>query len=113
MSRIVDPGGPGRVPIHAWGRTVPEEALRQLQELASQHYVVEHVAAMPDLHVASGIAVGSVFATEATLVPAALGVEGVTRTAPQFPSKVSAICAERYFSLRRRSGPRALASSAG
>jgi tRNA-splicing ligase RtcB len=63
----------GGVPILLWGRSVPEGALEQLELIAAQPYVVEHVAAMPDLHVAHGVAVGTVFATEDTLVPSALG----------------------------------------
>jgi tRNA-splicing ligase RtcB (3'-phosphate/5'-hydroxy nucleic acid ligase) len=74
MPRIVLPGtGERHVPVHLWGRTTPAGALEQLRRVASQPYVVEHVAAMPDLHVAHGIAVGTVFATDETLVPAALG----------------------------------------
>jgi len=71
MPRVIT--GPGHVPIWLWGRTVPEGALEQLRWIASQPYVVDHVAGMPDLHVARGVAVGTVFATEATLVPQALG----------------------------------------
>ncbi len=61
------------VPIWVWGRTVPDGALDQLERIASQPYVVEHVAAMPDLHVAQGVAVGTIFATIDTVVPSALG----------------------------------------
>lgn len=71
MSRLMQPAH--GVPIRIWGRVVPEGALAQLEHLAAQPYVVEHVAAMPDLHVANGVAVGSVFATEDTVVPSALG----------------------------------------
>jgi tRNA-splicing ligase RtcB (3'-phosphate/5'-hydroxy nucleic acid ligase) len=74
MPRIVLPGaGEDHVPIHVWGRSVPDGALEQLKRIASQPYVVEHVAAMPDLHVAHGVAVGTVFTTADTVVPAALG----------------------------------------
>ncbi len=71
MSRLIE--GAGRVPIRLWGRSVPPGALEQLVRIAEQPYVVEHVAAMPDLHVAHGVAVGTVFATDATIVPSALG----------------------------------------
>ncbi|NNC22037.1 RtcB family protein [Corallococcus exiguus] len=64
---------PGAVPLLAWARTVPPAALKQLQRLAAQPYVTEHVAVMPDVHLASGVAVGTVFATEAHVVPGALG----------------------------------------
>jgi tRNA-splicing ligase RtcB len=66
--------GEQHVPILLWGRAVPVGALEQLKKVAAQPYVVEHVAAMPDLHVANGVAVvGTVFATIDTVVPAALG----------------------------------------
>jgi tRNA-splicing ligase RtcB len=71
MSRVIT--GDGHVPIHVWGRSIPDGALEQLRRIAAQPYVVEHVAAMPDLHVAHGVAVGTVFATADTVVPAALG----------------------------------------
>lgn len=71
MRRVVQPAS--GLPIHLWGRDVPEGALAQLELIASQPYVVEHVAAMPDLHVAHGVAVGTVFAADDTVVPAALG----------------------------------------
>lgn len=74
MRRVVFPDAEERhVPIHLWGRVVPDGALKQLRMIASQPYVVEHVAAMPDLHVAQGVAVGTVFATDGTIVPSALG----------------------------------------
>lgn len=62
-----------RVPIRVWARGLSPETIRQLQRLANQPYVVAFVAAMADAHVAEGIAVGSVFATERTVVPRALG----------------------------------------
>jgi len=74
MARVILPGpGEARVPIHVWARSLPDGALVQLQRIAAQPYVVEHVAAMPDVHVAHGVAVGTVFATERTVVPVALG----------------------------------------
>ncbi|GEN07825.1 tRNA-splicing ligase RtcB [Myxococcus fulvus] len=73
MSPRVLPAEPGCVPILAWTRRLPPGAEAQLRLIASQPYVVEHVAAMPDLHVARRIAVGSVFATGHHIVPGALG----------------------------------------
>ncbi|WP_205634081.1 RtcB family protein [Labilithrix luteola] len=70
---IFEPDRGQRVPIRLWARHVGPDTIRQLQRLASQDYVVEFVAAMADAHVSEGVAVGSVFATEHTLVPAALG----------------------------------------
>ncbi len=68
MPRVLE-SPPGAVPILAWAREVPPGAVKQLQHIASQPYVVEHVAAMPDVHMAQGVAVGTVFATEAEPTP--------------------------------------------
>ncbi|WP_394835451.1 RtcB family protein [Pendulispora rubella] len=74
MSRVIfEPERGQRVPVRLWARDAREETVRQLQHIASQPYVVEHVAAMADAHVAEGVAVGTVFATEHTVVPKALG----------------------------------------
>ncbi|AGC41635.1 hypothetical protein MYSTI_00276 [Myxococcus stipitatus DSM 14675] len=73
MSPRLLPAEPGAVPILVWARRSPPGAEQQLRHLAAQPYVVEHVAAMPDLHVSEGIAVGTVFATEHHVVPGALG----------------------------------------
>lgn len=62
-----------RVPVHVWATDASPETLAQLSRLASMPYVVEHVAAMADAHMASGVAVGSVFATADAVVPGALG----------------------------------------
>lgn len=71
--RFFDPDAGQRVPLLVWARRVPDGALRQLTRLACEPYVVSHVAAMPDVHVAQGVAVGTVFATRDVLVPGALG----------------------------------------
>lgn len=91
MARMI-PAGPteARLPILIWGRTTPEGAVAQLQRIASQPYVVGHVAAMPDLHVANGVAVGTVFATDGVVVPSALGGDlgcGVTAVRLELPAR--------------------------
>ncbi len=74
MFRVIfDPEQGQRVPVRLWARSTSPETIRQLQRLASQPYVVEFVAGMADAHVSEGVAVGSVFATERTVVPRALG----------------------------------------
>jgi tRNA-splicing ligase RtcB len=73
MARVIPAGGRQRVPIVVWARHAREEAFQLLERIAAQPYVLGHVAAMPDLHAADGVAVGTVFATEAVVVPAALG----------------------------------------
>jgi len=82
---VIDPGGSGPlirkvdggVEIRAWVRGVPieEDAFRQLANLARLPIVHRHVAAMPDVHVGIGATVGTVFASESAVVPAAVGVD--------------------------------------
>lgn len=73
MARVIPATGARRVAIIVWARHAREEAFVLLDRLAAQPYVVGHLAAMPDLHAANGVAVGTVFATEGVIVPAALG----------------------------------------
>lgn len=85
MPRVL-PADPGGVPILAWARALPDGAEAQLRLIASQPYVVEHVAAMPDIHVAWGVAVGTVFATEHHVAPETLGGDlGCGVSAYRFP----------------------------
>ena len=70
---LFDPGRGHRVPVHVWARDASEETLAQLERIASRPYAALRVAAMADAHVAEGVAVGTVFATERTVVPRALG----------------------------------------
>lgn len=77
------------VPIKVWARALPDGVMRQLEQLASEPWAVEHVAAMPDAHVANGVAVGTVFATHGVVVPAALGGDlgcGVSALRFDFPA---------------------------
>jgi tRNA-splicing ligase RtcB (3'-phosphate/5'-hydroxy nucleic acid ligase) len=73
MARVIPSSGRQRVPIVVWARHARKEALALLERIAAQPYVFGHVAAMPDLHAADGVAVGTVFATEGVIVPSALG----------------------------------------
>jgi tRNA-splicing ligase RtcB len=70
---IFEPERGQRVPVRVWARAIDDKTARQLQHLASQPWVVEHVAAMADAHVSEGVAVGTVFAAEKFVVPKALG----------------------------------------
>jgi tRNA-splicing ligase RtcB len=67
----------GGVPVRAWTRGVhfEDEAQRQLIRIAQLPIVHSHVAAMPDVHLGIGATVGSVIATRAAIVPAAVGVD--------------------------------------
>ncbi len=74
MFRVIfEPERGQRVPIRVWASAISPEAVRQLQRLASRPYVADFVAAMADAHLSEGVAVGTVFATEQTVVPRALG----------------------------------------
>lgn len=70
---IYEPERGQRVPVRVWARSLDHGSVRQLQHIASQPYVALHVAAMADAHVAYGVAVGTVFATEYEIIPGALG----------------------------------------
>ncbi|MSR47644.1 MAG: RtcB family protein [Planctomycetes bacterium] len=67
----------GGVEIRAWVRGVPVEsdAYRQLENLARLPIVHGHVVAMPDVHVGIGATIGTVFASQVAVVPAAVGVD--------------------------------------
>jgi tRNA-splicing ligase RtcB (3'-phosphate/5'-hydroxy nucleic acid ligase) len=67
----------GYAPIKAWVDGVPVEdaARRQLFNIAALPFIHSHVAVMPDVHLGKGATVGSVIATRAAIVPAAVGVD--------------------------------------
>ena len=67
----------GYAPIKAWVEGVPVEdaARRQLLNIAALPFIHSHVAVMPDVHLGKGATVGSVIATRAAIVPAAVGVD--------------------------------------
>jgi tRNA-splicing ligase RtcB len=109
MPRVI---ASGRVPIHLWASDPPAGAIRQLEAIATQPYLVGHIAAMPDLHVAEGVAVGTVFATADVLVPAALGSDlGCGMAACRFAHPAAALSREDLQEilreLVRRTSPKA------
>jgi tRNA-splicing ligase RtcB len=67
----------GYAPIKAWvdGVPVDDAARRQLFNIAALPFIHGHVAVMPDVHLGKGATVGSVIATRAAIVPAAVGVD--------------------------------------
>jgi tRNA-splicing ligase RtcB len=86
---LFDPARGQRVPVHVWARAASPDTLKQLVRIASRPYVVRHVAAMADAHVAHGVAVGTVFATAGTVVPRALGGDlgcGIAATRLSLPA---------------------------
>lgn len=64
-----------RVPVKIWSENVENEALTQLRNVARLPFVFKHVAAMPDVHMGVGAAIGSVVATKGAACPAAVGVD--------------------------------------
>ena len=65
----------GGVEVRLWTDTAESAALDQLKAVASLPIVFGHVAAMPDVHLGRGATVGSVIATRAAIIPAAVGVD--------------------------------------
>ena len=96
--------GTHNVPLKLWDSAGPFEAgaMQQLRNVASLPFIHRHVAGMPDVHWGKGATVGSVIATKAAIVPAAVGVDigcgmMAVRTslgADQLPDSLSAIRAE-------------------
>ncbi|MBV9694678.1 MAG: RtcB family protein, partial [Alphaproteobacteria bacterium] len=74
MYKIIQEDG---APIKAWIEGVPLEdaARKQLLNVAALPFIHSHVAAMPDVHWGMGATVGSVIATKAAIIPAAVGVD--------------------------------------
>ena len=64
----------GAAPIKAWVKGVPldDGARRQLENIARLPFIHDHVAAMPDVHLGKGATIGSVIATRAAIIPAAV-----------------------------------------
>lgn len=67
----------GLVDVKMWTKHVPVEsgAIDQLRMISQLPFVFKHVAAMPDVHVGTGSTVGTVMATKAAVIPAAVGVD--------------------------------------
>ena len=64
-----------RVPVKIWTDDADANCRRQLENIASLPIVHHHVAAMPDVHLGIGATIGSVIATRAAIIPAAVGVD--------------------------------------
>ena len=66
---------PHGVPVRLWTDTAESQALDQLKNVARLPITHSHVAAMPDVHYGRGATIGSVIATRAAIIPAAVGVD--------------------------------------
>lgn len=67
----------GRIPIHLWTDIagVESSALQQLKDTTQVPILVQHLAAMPDVHTGAGATIGSVLATQGGVIPSAVGVD--------------------------------------
>lgn len=66
----------GSRPIKIWTDEVEAGALQQLKNLAQLPFIAPNgVVCMPDVHTGIGAAVGTVIATDKTIIPAAVGVD--------------------------------------
>ena len=63
--------------LRAWTAGVPveDEAWAQIRNLAALPILGGPIAVMPDVHLGKGAAVGTVIATRAAIIPAAVGVD--------------------------------------
>ena len=66
---------PQGAPVKLWTDTAQSEALDELKNVARLPIIYSHVAVMPDVHYGRGATVGSVIATRAAIIPAAVGVD--------------------------------------
>jgi len=65
----------GKVPVKIYADDVEPSALQQLCNIAQLPFIHSHLAAMPDVHMGIGAAVGSVIPTRGAIIPAAVGVD--------------------------------------
>lgn len=65
---------PGRSPLRVWGTSVDPQSIQQI-ETACALPVAVRGALMPDAHVGYGLPIGGVLATEASVIPYAVGVD--------------------------------------
>jgi len=66
-----------RAPLIIWddGVQMDAETIAQMERISQLPFVFKHAALMPDGHVGIGATVGSVIATKAAIIPAAVGVD--------------------------------------
>lgn len=67
----------GSADLKMWTRgvTVEQEAMKQLEEVASLPFIYKHIAVMPDVHAGMGATIGSVIPTLGAIIPSAVGVD--------------------------------------
>lgn len=65
----------GRLPIKAWAAKIENGAIDQAVNLANFPFAFRHIALMADVHEGYGMPIGGVLATEAVIIPNAVGVD--------------------------------------
>ena len=63
------------VDVRIWTDDIEDDARQQLANVAALPFVGPWVAAMPDVHLGKGAAVGAVIPTRGAIIPAAVGVD--------------------------------------
>jgi len=87
------------VPVKSWTAHVEQSALDQLIMTARMPFIHRWVAAMPDVHMGHGCAVGSVVPTKGAIIPSTVGVDiacgmnavRLSTTANELPDSLAAV----------------------
>lgn len=61
--------------VKVWTDDIDDNALSQLENMATLPFIHKHIAAMPDVHWGMGATIGSVIPSRGAIVPAAVGVD--------------------------------------
>ena len=61
--------------VLSWATDLDEKTMAQAHRTANLSFVHKPLALMPDAHLGMGATVGSVVATEGSIIPAAVGVD--------------------------------------
>src|SRR3954465_1954567 len=56
-------------------QSIEPEALKKIETTAAGPFVFKHVAVMPDCHYGKGATIGTVLATQGSIIPAAVGLD--------------------------------------
>ena len=65
----------GKVPVKIYTDEIEADAMQQLYNIAQLPFIHSHIAAMPDVHMGKGAAIGTVIPTKGAIIPAAVGVD--------------------------------------
>jgi tRNA-splicing ligase RtcB (3'-phosphate/5'-hydroxy nucleic acid ligase) len=84
-------------PVLSWANhDLSPAEMKMARNVAGLPFVFKHVALMPDVHLGKGALVGSVIATQAAIIPAAIGVDiGCGMCAIQMPFRAEQLEGKR------------------